>query len=193
MDAVKIEVESGDDDGRDELKGAIESLPAGPGFQGDWRVAGRIVHVTAATVLDQEHGTFVIGALVEVHGLMRADGSIDATRIELKSSLGGPGEDGQKGTVKGAIQSLPSSAGLIGDWTAIAVLAFGVQGLWFGLVELVAGPGTDSGGLLGRVSEVVFVPFEGRRPSVGGVAALLGLLWGVKRALDARAEFLGRR
>jgi hypothetical protein len=77
MDAVKIEVESGDDDGRDELKGAIESLPAGPGFQGDWRVAGRIVHVTAATVLDQEHGTFVIGALVEVHGLMRADGSID--------------------------------------------------------------------------------------------------------------------
>jgi hypothetical protein len=117
MDAVKIEVESGDDDGRDELKGAIESLPASPGFQGDWRVAGRIVHVTATTVLDQEHGTFVVGALVEVHGLMRADGSIDATRIELKTALGGPGEDGQRATVKGAIQSLPGTGSLIGDWT----------------------------------------------------------------------------
>jgi hypothetical protein len=82
---------------------------------------------------------------------------------------------------------------LIGDWTAIVVLAFGVQGLWFGLVEVVAGPGTDSGGLLGRVSEIVFVPFGSGIPTLGGVAVVLGLVWGVKRAFDARAEFLGRR
>jgi hypothetical protein len=118
MDAAKIEVKSnvGDDDGRDELKGAIESLPAGPGFLGDWRVAGRTVHVTSATKLDQEHGSFAVGALVEVHGTMRADGSIDASRIELKQGFGGSGDDGQRSTLKGAIQSLPSDASLIGDW-----------------------------------------------------------------------------
>ena len=119
MDATKIEVKSkvGGDDGRDELKGAIESLPAGPGFAGDWRVSGRIVHVTAATILDQEHGAFVIGALVEVKGTMRADGSIDATRIEAQSGPGGSTGEGQSANLKGTIRSLPGGSGLIGDWS----------------------------------------------------------------------------
>lgn len=119
MDATKIEVKSNvaGDDGRDELKGAIESLPAGQGFVGDWRVSGRTVHVTLATVLNQEHGAFIVGARVEVKGTMRADGSIDATRIELQSPSGGPGGEGQSANLKGTIQSLPSGSSLIGDWT----------------------------------------------------------------------------
>ena len=118
MDAVKIEVKSNaGDDGRDELKGAIESLPAGPGFVGDWRVSGRTVHVTATTILDQEHGAFVVGAIVEVKGTMRADGSIDATRIEVqRGSSGSPGE-GQSANLKGTIRSLPGGSSLIGDWS----------------------------------------------------------------------------
>lgn len=118
MDASKIEVKSniGGDDGRDELKGAIESLPGGQGFVGDWRVNGRTVHVTLATILNQEHGSFTVGAQVEVKGVQRADGSIDATRIELQSSSSG-GSEGQSANLKGTIQSLPSSSSLIGDWT----------------------------------------------------------------------------
>ena len=119
MDATKIEVKSnvGGDDGRDELKGAIESLPPGPGFTGDWRVNGRVVHVTAATILDQEHGAFVIGALVEVKGTMRADGSIDATKIEVQSGSDGSKGEGQSANLKGTIRSLPGGPGLIGDWS----------------------------------------------------------------------------
>jgi len=119
MDATKIEVKSNGagDDGRDELKGAIESLPAGQGFVGDWRVSGRTVHVTLATILNQEHGAFIVGALVEVKGTMRADGSIDATRIEVQSPSSGSGGEGQSTNLKGAIQNLPSGSTLIGDWT----------------------------------------------------------------------------
>ena len=69
------------------------------------------------TILNQEHGAFVVGALVEVKGALRADGSMDATRIEVQSgSSGSPGE-GQSANFKGTIQSLPSGSGLIGDWS----------------------------------------------------------------------------
>ncbi|HSE97420.1 MAG TPA: DUF5666 domain-containing protein [Blastocatellia bacterium] len=118
LDAFKIEVKSNvaGGDGRDELKGAIESLPAGPRFIGDWRVSGRTVRVTSSTIINQEHGPVAVGALVEVHGTVRADGSLDATRIEVKINFGG-GDDGVsgKGNFKGTIESLP--AGLIGTWT----------------------------------------------------------------------------
>jgi Domain of unknown function (DUF5666) len=118
MDATKIEVKSNiaGDDGRDELKGAIESLPSALGFVGDWQVNGHTVHVTLATILNQEHGAFTVGALVEVKGTQRADGSIDASRIELQSESSG-GDEGQSGNLKGTIQSLPSGSSLIGDWT----------------------------------------------------------------------------
>lgn len=121
MDASKIEVESNlnGGDGRDELKGTIESLPSTSGFIGDWRVNGRTVHVTAATIIDQEHAPVAVGASVEVKGTARTDGSIDATRIETgsaSSDSGGSGDEGQSGKVNGAIQSLPGSTSLIGDW-----------------------------------------------------------------------------
>ena len=43
------------------MLGTIEALPA-VGLVGDWRVSGRTVIVSVATVLDSEHGAFVVGA-----------------------------------------------------------------------------------------------------------------------------------
>jgi len=121
IDATKIETKSNvaGGDGRDEFKGMIESLPAG-GLVGDWKVKGRTVHVTAATVIDQEHGRIAVGAVVEVSGTLRTDGSLDATRIEVRTASGSGSSDdsteGSPATIKGVIQGLPAS-GLIGDWT----------------------------------------------------------------------------
>jgi cytoskeletal protein CcmA (bactofilin family) len=105
IDAKKIEVE----ENVVEIKGTIESLPGTTGFIGDWRVGGRTVHVGSATRIDLKDGAVVLGALVEVKGRLRADGSIDASRIEVES--GG----GNRANFKGTIQALPAS--LIGDWT----------------------------------------------------------------------------
>ena len=117
MDATKIETKSNvaGGDGRDELKGTIEALPSTAGFIGDWRVSSRTVHVSADTIINQEHGAAAVGASVEVAGTQRADGSIDATRIEVQPSSGDSSGEGQGTNVKGAIQNLPSS-GLVGDW-----------------------------------------------------------------------------
>ncbi|HKP12662.1 MAG TPA: DUF5666 domain-containing protein, partial [Blastocatellia bacterium] len=64
-------------------------------------------------------GAVAVGASVEVHGTQQTDGSINATRIEVNPTggVGGGSGEGQPATVKGAIQSLPNTADLIGDWT----------------------------------------------------------------------------
>lgn len=121
IDATKIEVKSnvGGGDGRHEVKGNIQSLPSGS-LLGDWVVGGTTVHVSSATFINQEHGAAAVGVFVEVHGSLRADGSFDATRIEIKPAGAGSGSndfgEGQQATLKGAIQSLPGSADLTGDW-----------------------------------------------------------------------------
>lgn len=122
MDAAKIEIKSNvaGADGRDELSGTIESLPGTTGFVGDWKVSGHTIHVTATTVIDQEHGAPAVGAMVEVKGTMRADGSLDATKIEVKGASGGSdgsSTEGQSTSLKGAIQSVASSPDLVGEWT----------------------------------------------------------------------------
>jgi hypothetical protein len=78
----------GGGDGETSFQGAIESLPAG-GFIGDWRVGGHTVHVSAATEIRQDNGAAVVGAEVEVRGTTPADGSTNATRVEVLSSGGG--------------------------------------------------------------------------------------------------------
>jgi uncharacterized protein DUF5666 len=116
MDAVKIEIKSNPsgDDGRDELMGMIESLPGTAGFVGDWRVSGRAVHVTASTVINREHGSVAVGALVEVKGTQHTDGSMDALTIEIKFN---PGGDDSRDQLMGTIDSLPGGTGvLVGDW-----------------------------------------------------------------------------
>lgn len=79
--------------GETSFQGAIESLPSS-GFIGDWRVGGRIVHVSAATEIRQDNGPAVVGAQVEVKGATQADGSSNATRVEVISSSGGGGGGG---------------------------------------------------------------------------------------------------
>jgi Domain of unknown function (DUF5666) len=120
MDATKIEVKSNPagGDGRDELKGTINSLPNTSGFIGDWNVAGRTIHVSAATIIDTEHGAVAVGASVEVHGTQQPDGSINATRIEVNPSSGGgtSNNEGQPAAFKGTIEALPNTADLTGDW-----------------------------------------------------------------------------
>ncbi len=93
-----------------EFVGRIMNLPNTTGFIGDWTVGSRIVHVTTATGIDQEDGAVAVGALVEAKGTLRADGSVDATRIEVKQAAT------QCFEFRGIIQSLPSTAGFIGDW-----------------------------------------------------------------------------
>jgi uncharacterized protein (TIGR03437 family) len=87
INAVKIKVK--DAAGLFEFKGAIESLPIAANLIGDWRVSGRTIHVDATTVIDRKYGMAVVGASVEVHGLQQSDGSINATRIEVRQGPAG--------------------------------------------------------------------------------------------------------
>ncbi|MDX2034354.1 MAG: DUF5666 domain-containing protein [Blastocatellia bacterium] len=107
------QAERASNDGVYELNGAITALPATAGFIGNWTVGGKTVRVTSATTLKQEGAAIAVGAYVEVKGTLQSDGSIAATRIEVK--VGSPGGGGS-GSLTGAIESLPSTPGRIGDW-----------------------------------------------------------------------------
>jgi hypothetical protein len=115
IEATKIEVKSSPGGGSGtflELNGVVESLPSS-GLIGEWRVSGQIVRVDAATIINQELGSVVVGTTVEVKGFSQTDGSIKATRIEVKSQPGG--STGSFIEFYGLIESLPAN-GLIGDW-----------------------------------------------------------------------------
>src|SRR5215510_1435580 len=103
IDAKKIKVE--DDDGEFEFKGTIQSFPSG--LIGNWLIGGRTVHVSAATRIEIEDGPVAVGAVAEVEGFLRPDGSVDAAKIEVEN-------DRDEFEFKGMIQSFPS--GLIGEW-----------------------------------------------------------------------------
>ncbi len=114
--ADKVEVkEASDDDqsGRIEFQGIVESLPATPGFVGDWVVSGTTVHVTSSTEIDQNDGALAVGSAVEVKGLAESDGSITADKVEVKEAS--DVEDGSASLV-GILQSIPSTPTLVGRW-----------------------------------------------------------------------------
>ena len=71
-----------------EMYGVIESVPSTADKTGQWKVSGRTVNVTKSTDMDDALGEFVVGACVEVQGVLRTDGSIDATNLDVKSSNG---------------------------------------------------------------------------------------------------------
>lgn len=95
-----------------EFVGLIQALPGSTDFTGDWTVGGKTVHVTATTLLEQEHGAFALGSTVEVEGTARTDGSIDATKIELKNAAPAAMPPGQI-EFRGAIESMTD---VVGDW-----------------------------------------------------------------------------
>jgi len=109
IDASEIEVEQ---QAQFEFVGPITSLPNTSNLVGDWVVGGRTVHVTASTRIDPDEGTPAVGAIVEVKGVLRPDGSVDATRIEVEQAA--PGAHCIE--FQGVIESLPSTTGFVGDW-----------------------------------------------------------------------------
>ncbi|MDL2718576.1 MAG: DUF5666 domain-containing protein [Acidobacteriota bacterium] len=120
VDASRIEVKHANNPGNPEnndkdFVGAVTALPGATGLVGDWTVGGKTVHVTASTRLNKEGGVFAVGSSVEVKGTMRANGSIDATEIELKSAAPAGLPPGQA-EFRGAVESLPTT-GVVGDWT----------------------------------------------------------------------------
>jgi hypothetical protein len=115
VDAVKIEPVENPPNAI-AFRGMITDLPNTPGFIGDWKVEGQTVHVTSATRIQQDEGLVALGAVVEVRGTIRSDGSVDASRIEVEQSAGSL-ENTPRVDIAGMVQQLPNSAGLIGDWT----------------------------------------------------------------------------
>ncbi len=71
--------------------GTLTVIPAG-GAVGDWTIGGTVVRVDGSTVLDQEHGPFVIGAWVELHARL-VGGRLTATRLETAVAPGTGGID----------------------------------------------------------------------------------------------------
>lgn len=116
--ALEIEVKLGAGNGGGpsvKFYGTVSSLPSTQGWIGDWTVDGKTVHVSASTRIEQKGGAPAVGVFVKVEGSLQADGSINATEIEIKFSLNLGGGLFIKFT--GIVESLPSTAGLIGDWT----------------------------------------------------------------------------
>lgn len=108
-----------DGDPETSFTGTVETLPGTAGFVGDWKVSGKTVHVSAGTRIEQEDGAVSVGAIVKVEGSARADGSVDATKIEVTESGhsgSGGSDDGSEAEFMGTVESLPGGPGLIGDW-----------------------------------------------------------------------------
>jgi len=88
INATEIEARSNPTPSTDKyikVYGTIQSLPPS-GMIGDWKVNGLTVHVSATTVIEQEHGAPAVGVAVEVKGLVQADGSVNALKIEVKGT-----------------------------------------------------------------------------------------------------------
>jgi DNA-binding transcriptional regulator of glucitol operon len=93
--------------------GTIDDMPSS-GFVGTWVVSGRTVTVTARTLVKQELGQAVFGALVEVKGRAQADGAIEAVEIEVKDGSGTVGGGGYI-EFRGTVERMPQS-GYAGEW-----------------------------------------------------------------------------
>jgi hypothetical protein len=152
-----------------DFRGAVDTLPAG--LVGDWTVGGKTVHVTAVTRLETEdHGTFSVGAFVEVEGTARADGSVDAASIELKFSPGAAPEV----EIHGAVEALSADPAFVGDWKVAGVTVH---------VTATTRIHTEDGTLtLGA-----FVEVKGTRRADGSIdAERIELLWAPPTAGSAK-------
>lgn len=94
------------------FSGKIEELPSTPGRVGPWKVSGKTIIVTATTKIDEDRGQVAVGVFVEIEGLIKLDGSINAIEIEVKP-------DGVSGILvkfPGLVEKLPDTPNRIGDW-----------------------------------------------------------------------------
>ncbi len=114
--AKKIEVKQASGGSNVNLAGKVEELPAKTGRLGDWKVGGTTVRVGATTYIKQEKAPMAAGAKIKVEGARRADGSVDAHKIEVDSDIEDDDNDGEA-EFSGAIESLPNNAGRIGQWS----------------------------------------------------------------------------
>lgn len=121
VDAEEIEVRGGTGGGGGgqagedfHVFGLIESLPSGSPALGDWTISGRTVQVTSSTILNAEGGTFAVGAYVEAEGVSNTDGSLAASKIELRRAV--PPAGAGPVSFHGAVELLASTPGWIGDW-----------------------------------------------------------------------------
>ena len=72
-----------------EFFGTIDALPSGAsGVIGIWNVGGKLVNVTAQTLIEAQAAPIAIGTVVEVGGWLQADGMIDAPQIEARPHVG---------------------------------------------------------------------------------------------------------
>ena len=117
IDAVEIETKA--DRGIEvfvSFVGTIKELPANNTKVGDWKINERTIHVTAQTRIDESKARAIVGAVVEVKGTLRIDGSVDATTIEVKASTGGGTTPPSFVELMGKITALPNSDRLAGQW-----------------------------------------------------------------------------
>ncbi|MEN3330713.1 MAG: hypothetical protein V7641_78, partial [Blastocatellia bacterium] len=68
------------------FKGTIQALPGTTNLIGDWTISGRTVHVISSTKLRSEHGPLAVGVRVKVKGLLMNDGTVVATKIQVRDS-----------------------------------------------------------------------------------------------------------
>ena len=69
-------------DGVVEVNGVVQATPAS-GLIGDWKIAARQVRTDASTIIKQQLGAPIVGAIVEVKGAGQPDGSVLATSLEV--------------------------------------------------------------------------------------------------------------
>ena len=111
--ATEIETQRDSSSAREvDFTGQIEQIPD-PIRPGEWTVSGRTITVTTQTRIKEENGRAMIGALVEIKGVLDSSGKVTATEIEVKRSSGPtPGEISFEGT----IEALPAGGGTTGEW-----------------------------------------------------------------------------
>ena len=91
VDAATIESKPGTGASEAPLEffGTIDALPSGSsGLIGVWNIDGKLVNVTAQTIIEAEGLLIALGSVVEVNGWQQPDGMIDAQRIEARTQLG---------------------------------------------------------------------------------------------------------
>ncbi len=144
-----------EDENKAEITGPIISLPSAEGFIGVWQVGRSKVNVTTETRIDQSRGRVAIGSIVEVEGVKQNDGSINASRIEVKL----PPPNGLPIKFSGKIEELPSTTSRVGDWKVAGKI-----------IHVSAMTRIDDD--RGRIAVGVFVEIEGLLQNDGSINAL---------------------